>query len=309
MSNQSNDNAPISGSSTILDILPVFEQHMREEGFANNTIKSFASDVRLIGGYYPDKPIYEYGTEDLNKFLNWLLNERGVSCSPKSYARRVTTIKVLFGWLSKSDITLINPAEAVVQASASSPLPKIPAEPELEKAEAVAQAWRQGHTISGDNRKVDVRPLALLKLLLQTGGKKGEIKGIHLENIIREDEQNPQIFIRYTNPRMRYKERKVAIDPDWLDLFDEYVEQYQLDDELFTCTPRNLEYILSDIAKEAELEKGLLSFENLRWVSALRDLKNGMDQELIREKLGLSKITWRETRAKLEKLREKENEA
>ena len=191
--------AAVDKSSTILEILPAFEQHMREEGFANNTIKSFASDVRLIGNYFPDKPINEYGTEDLNKFLFWLLNERGVSCSPKSYARRVTTIKVLFGWLSKSDLVVINPAEAVVQASASSPLPVIPSETQIDKAVQVAEAWRDGQTLQGGSRKVDVRPLVLLKLLLQTGGKKGEIKGIHLEHILRDDEDNPQIYIRYKN--------------------------------------------------------------------------------------------------------------
>lgn len=308
MSDSSNGRATVDGGSTILDILPAFEQHMKDEGFAHNTVKSFASDVRLIGSYFPEKPINQYGTEDLNKFLNWLLNERGVPCKPKSYARRVTTIKVLFGWLSKSDIVVINPAEAVVQTSATSPIPEVPNEKEVERAVAVAKAWRTGQTISGESRKADVRPLLLLKLLLQTGGKKGEIKGIHLDHILREEEDNPQIFIRYNNPRLRYKERKVAIDPNWLELLDEYINSYDIKDELFTCTPRNLEYILTNIGEEAGLKKGLISFENLRWVSALIDLKNGMDQELIREKLGLSKITWRETRSKLEKLREKEKE-
>lgn len=307
MSEPSNDPIPADGGSTILEILPAFEQHMKEAGFAHNTVKSFASDVRLIGSYFPDKPINQYGTEDLNKFLHWLKEERGISCKPKSYARRVTTMKVLFGWLSKSDVVVINPAEAVVQESASSPLPDIPNEEQIAQALAVAESWRSGKTITGESRKADVRPLLLLKLLLQTGGKKGEIKGIHLEHILREDEDNPQIFVRYANPRLRYKERKVAIDPEWVKILDEYTPAYNIHDELFTCTPRNLEYILTNIGEEAGLERGLLSFENLRWVSALEDLKNGMDQELIREKLGLSKITWRETRAKLDRLREKEN--
>ena len=69
---------------------------------------------------------------------------------------------------------------------------------------------------------------------------------------------------------------------------------------------RYLEYILKDIAQEAKLDSKLVSFENLRWVSALRDLEAGMEDPLICEKLGLSKITWRETRSKLERLREKQ---
>ena len=88
-----------------------------------------------------------------------------------------------------------------------------------------------------------------------------------------------------------------------------YKEQYNLTGELFTCTPRNLEYILKDIGAEAGLEPSLVSFENLRWVSALTDLKDGVEPDLIREKLGLSKITWRETKHKLEQLRAKQEEA
>jgi integrase/recombinase XerD len=56
------------------------------------------------------------------------------------------------------------------------------------------------------------------------------------------------------------------------------------------------------VGDEAGLKRGLLSFENLRWVSALRDHKAKVEPDEIRQKLGLSKITWRETKKKLEKL-------
>ncbi|MFN9905696.1 MAG: hypothetical protein ACK56F_06150, partial [bacterium] len=38
-----------------------------------------------------------------------------------------------------------------------------------------------------------------------------------------------------------------------------------------------------------------VSFEMLRWTSALRDYRDGMEHDHLRRKLGLSKITWRET--------------
>ena len=289
--------------------LGAFEQHMREEGFALNTIKSFASDIRLLGKYIgAGQPLGEIGTDDLNKFLNWLVYERGVPCSPKSYARRVTTLKVFFGWLNESGVLLLNPAEAVVQMSVTSPLPTLPTPSEVERTTAVGQAWRTGHTLSGEKRKPDSRPYLLLTLLLQTGMKKGEVMGLVLNHIERDDDMNPQIFVRYKNPRMRYKERKLAIEPEWLDVLDEYVAQYEISEAIFTCTARNLEYILRDMSDEAGLEPGLISFENLRWTSALDDLRQGMEPDLIREKLGLSKVTWRETKSKLERLKEQVRE-
>jgi integrase/recombinase XerD len=42
----------------------------------------------------------------------------------------------------------------------------------------------------------------------------------------------------------------------------------------------------------------------LRWTSALRDYRDGMEHDHLRKKMGLSKITWRETSEKLAKIAE-----
>lgn len=300
----------LNGTSSIQAALGAFEQHMREEGFAVNTVKSFGSDIRLFSKYMgAGHAIGQIGTSDLNKFLHWLVYERGVPCSPKSYARRVTTLKVFFSWLQQIAVLPTDPAGPVVQMSVTSPIPTLPTEAEVHKALQVSQQWRTGEDTFGHRRKADSRPHLLLTLLLQTGCKKSEIMGLVLNHVERDDPAAPQIFIRYKNPRLRYKERKLAVEPSWLETLDEYIPQYEISDAIFTCTPRNLEYVLQDVSDAAGLERGLLSFENLRWTSALIDLKNGMELDLIREKLGISKITWRETKFKLEKLREKWRQA
>jgi integrase/recombinase XerD len=301
------EGAPLlSKEASLQAALGLFEQHMQDEGFALNTIKAFASDVRLLGKYLGiGQPIGQIGTKNLNDFLNWLLYERGVPCSPKSYARRVTTLKVFFGWLHEAGVLATNPADAVVQITVTSPLPTVPDETELEKALDVTQEIRQGN----ENQKPDARPHLLLTLLLQTGIKKSEAMNIVLNHVDDSNPDQPILFVRYANPRLRYKERKLFLEPAWLDVLDEYLEQYQPTDTLFTCTARNLEYVLSDVAEEAGLDKGLLSFENLRWASALRDWNGDVERDEIRQKLGLSKITWRETKSKLEKLAKQQSES
>ena len=42
----------------------------------------------------------------------------------------------------------------------------------------------------------------------------------------------------------------------------------------------------------------------LRWTSALNDFSNGIAQDKIRQKLGVSKIQWREVKHKLHSLAE-----
>jgi len=296
------DNAPkLPSGASIQAALGAFEQHMEEEGFSINTRKAFASDIRLLGKYLGiGQPIGAIGTKNLNDFLNWLVHERGISCSRKSYARRVTTIKVFFGWLYESGVLPSDPSTAVIQISVSSPLPVVPSAEEILKALQVTEAIRAGEGVE----KADARPHLLLTLLLKTGIKKGEAMAIALNHIDRDDP--PYLFIRYKNPRMRYKERKISLESAWLEVLDDYLEQYNPTDTLFTCTARNLEYILSDVGEAAGLPQGRLSFENLRWASALADYKDEVEPNVIRQRLGLSPVTWRETKKKLDRLRERQ---
>jgi integrase/recombinase XerD len=47
-----------------------------------------------------------------------------------------------------------------------------------------------------------------------------------------------------------------------------------------------------------------ISFNMLHWTSALIDLSNGVEKDKIRQKLGFSKVHWREVSNKLHSLAE-----
>ncbi len=290
----------LSADASLQATLGAFEKYMEAEGFALNTRKAFASDIRLLGQYLGiGQSVGQIGTKNLNDFLNWLLYERGVPCSQKSYARRVTTLKRFFSWLHESGVLPDDPAAALIQISVSSPLPDLPTESEIQRALAVTSALREGSA----EAKPDARPHLLLTLLLDTGIKKSEAIALVPNHVDRQDPEEPFLFIRIKNPRLRqWKERKIPVQSAWLEVLDEYLEQYEPSDTLFTCTARNLEYILSDVAEAAGLPQGKLSFENLRWCSALTDYRQEGEPGAIRQRLGLSPVSWRETKKKLDRL-------
>jgi integrase/recombinase XerD len=201
--------------------------------------------------------------------------------------------------LHKAGVLPDDPSAAVIQISVSSPLPELPTETELQRALDVTSSLREGSA----EAKPDARPHLLLTLLLDTGIKKSEAIALVPNHIDRQDPEEPFLFIRIKNPRLRtWKERKIPIQPAWLEILDEYLAQYEPADTLFTCTARNLEYILSDVGDAAGLPQGRLSFENLRWCSALREYREGSEPGAIRQRLGLSPVTWRETKKKLDSL-------
>ncbi len=291
----------VSRDSSLKATLGPFDIYMRTEDkdFTENTIRAFLSDMRLLGEYLgSSQPVGDIGTKDLNDFLNWLLNERNVPCSQKSYARRVTTLKVFFGWLHKGGYILSNPSLNVIQVSVTSPLPNLPGDEDIEKALSISAKILVGI----EDEEGDSRPKLLLTLLLKTGIKKMETMSIVLNHINLANPDAPYLFIRYKNPKKRYKERKMSLDPGWITLLDRYIEEYKPSDTLFTCTARNLEYILTDIGEQAGLPKGSLSFENLRWIYALHKYREGIDHDKLIDQLGITKVTWRQTKSKLDRL-------
>ncbi len=76
-------------------------------------------------------------------------------------------------------------------------------------------------------RKPDPRPYVLISLILQTAIKKSECMGIKLEHIDGTDPRAPILYIRYPNARMRHKERKLILAPQFLPSMRQYIAQYK----------------------------------------------------------------------------------
>jgi site-specific recombinase XerD len=287
--------AHLTPQTGLIPALNAWEIYLYDQGRSRNTVKAFLSDVRLLTEVLPpDKTLGDITTNDLNAFFHWLENERGVPCSPKSLARRVTAVKSFFRWLQKGGVLVVDPAEKVVQHSVLSPLPEILSEAEIEAVLLAADRYRR-------QSKPDARPYTLLALLLATGIKKSETLGIHINHIDLQTAGEPFLFVRYASPANRYKERKLTLSMDWIPAYEEYLAQYNPVDRLFPWSPRRLEYLLEDIGKDAGLSKHL-SFDMCRWTSVVQDYLNNVEAEKIRQKLGISKIQWREIHMKIRQL-------
>ncbi|KAB2903446.1 MAG: site-specific integrase [Anaerolineae bacterium] len=289
----------LTAHSPLMQTIAPFQNFLRKEGKTANTIKNFTSDVHLMCEYFSDDfPIGQISTHDLNRFLDWLEHGREKPCSRKSYARRVTTLKVLFKWLSKEKVIRDNPALAIVQRSGPAPLQPILSMYDIFDLLEHTQQMRFAN-------RPDPRPDLLVRLLLDTGIKKSECMNLMQQHFDRRNPDRPILLIRHQKPQDIYKERRVSIEDKYLlDVLDEYVDQYQPKQFLFECSARNLEYVLTDAARAAGLE-GKVSFETLRWTSAVRQYLNGIDMEELREKMGLSRISWRETSTKIVQLAER----
>ena len=276
--------------------IKAYHDYMEKSDLSPHTVKSFLYDLNILVEFAtPGRPIGQLAQRDLENFMDWLINGRGVPCNPKSLSRRLTTLKAFFRWLNDSGAIDEDPAAPIAHRPVSTPLPDVLSEQQVEQILAVTDQLRH------DPDKPDPRPHLLVTLLLATGIKKSECLSIQLDHLDLSDLHEPALWIRYSSPRHLHKERKLKLDAKWPRVFEEYRQHYKVEKTLFNCTARNLEYVLADVGRLAGLPKQL-SFEMLRWTCAVRDRQNGMKEETLRHKLGLSTITWHDTWPKIEKL-------
>ncbi len=274
------------------DSVSLFQAYLLKEGKSSHTVNAFTSDLHLIAEWGDgDRALGSFTTTELNRFLEWLEHGRGIPCSRKSYARRVTTLKVFFKWLHRIGAVPHDPANAVLQRSGPAPLAQILTPDQVGDVLAFGNQLRRGE-------KPDARPLFLFRLIYETGIKKSEAMRLTQKDIERLD---PPVLLVRQKAKDIYKERRISLEPSLVSLLDEYLAQYRPREVIFNCTARNLEYILEDLATGAGIPYKI-SFEMLRWMSAVSDYAAGVDPDIIREKLGLSRISWVETLSKVRRL-------
>lgn len=284
--------AHMNSRITLSPALQAWEIYLADQGSSPHTITAFLGDLRLLASFLPpDRQVGEINLADLNNFLNWMQHERDVPCSPKTLARRITSLKSFFRWLHEGGVIPSNPSEKVVQKSVRSPLPEVLSQDEIDRILDTAQSYR----IQSDP---DFRSYLLFKLLLETGIKKGECLSLSPNHIQLDAPEGPLVFIRYASPKNRYKERKLVLSEEWINAYLEYRTHHALVDRLFPWSARMLEYVLEDLGKDAGLEKRV-SFSMCRWTAAVQDWKSGMEPNQIRQKLGISEVQWREVSRKL----------
>jgi integrase/recombinase XerD len=285
--------AGLGPNASLTAAILAWREHLEREHTPTNTVKAFIGDLQLaaqfVGAF---KSLSQVTTRDLDNWLQWQRTSK--KCSPKTYARRVTSLKSFFRWLTQTGALGADPAAPLIQYTVLSPLPEILTEPEIEAALSAAEALRTAE-------KPDPRPHLLFTLLLDTGIKKGEVLNLVPNHVDLSNPAEPLLWVRYPDPRQRYKERKLRLSPSWVPAYRAYLAQYDPQDKLFPWSPRRLEYLLEDLTRAAGLQKRI-TFDLCRWTCAVRDARAGLDETALRQKLGLSKIQWREIGMKLKKL-------
>ncbi|MCY3798920.1 MAG: site-specific integrase [Chloroflexi bacterium] len=158
----------VDGATALAATFDLFADHLRADGKTEHTVKAFLSDLRLLAAYAVEElAIGQLRNALLVDFLEWMEHERGLPCSRKTYARRVTTLKVYCKWLCELRLLAEDPAESIRQRSGPAPLSHVLTDAQAGDCIIAARSIMRGAA-------QDFRPEFLFRLLLQTGIKKAE---------------------------------------------------------------------------------------------------------------------------------------
>jgi integrase/recombinase XerD len=133
----------LTSSSTLQDALAPFQAYMADRQFTAHTVNAFNHDLGLLSDFLgAATALAQCSTHRLEEFLHYLQHGREAPCSPRSLERRITTLKVFFGWLAAQNVLAADPPAPLVHDRPGSPLPQILSPGEVERVLAGTAALR-----------------------------------------------------------------------------------------------------------------------------------------------------------------------
>lgn len=282
--------ALLTDQSSLAECVEPYKKELMLRGKSNYTITCFLSDLKMLKDFLgSDTPVGRLTHDDVT---NWLMKLKfgtpGVTPAPKTMARRVTFLKNFFSWLEHEHILNENPASSLVLERPMPPLPELLTDEEVQQLLDTAQD--------------DARCQCLIYLVLKGGLKKEEVMGLKVHHVDLADPAVPMVTVRFAaSTNKQHRERRVVMPPEFTSIFRCYLRDYHVNDVVFSCTDRNLNYILARAVKAAGIKKRV-TLQILRDTFAVQLLRGGASFDTLREKLGLSDEAWLESKEKYRRL-------
>src|SRR6266487_4742767 len=257
--------APPTSDCTVLKTLPAYHAYLDGGEYSKYTPDDFTSDVKKFGLFIKEKKLSEIRKTDIQQWIGELKKVM----TEKSVSRKISALTNYFLWLATEKVLTVNPAASIRYLRVTSPLPDILFDSECQQLLATAST--------------DPRTYLLLLILLETGIKKEEVFELKVMHFDFSNKYAPELWVKHTGKKVK-KDRKLKLPPEMVPVFSEYIGQYGITDVLFPYTPRFIEMLLTETAKQAGVQKKVTA-GILRDTFVVRSLKRGEGIENVLRKI------------------------
>ena len=277
-----------------------------EKNRSENTLRSYQTDLELLSEFLTNKGITNWDKTNNELIKEWVIDLKKKNISNTTIARRISSVKVFFGFLVKRNFIETNPTLKLITPKLNKVLPNVLGQKQAEQLLTQAANLE----VEEEIEEVRIRDYAILEVLYSTGIRVSELVGLDLDDI------------NFSNLTLKVlgKGRKERIVPfgipaqDAIDLYltesrnkfiDKKTQALFLGQRGNRLNVRQVRRILNKAMHQIENGKEI-SPHDLRHSAATHMLEAGADLRIVQELLGHSSLatTQKYTHVTIERLRE-----
>jgi site-specific recombinase XerD len=261
-----------TGESSVMKTLPSYMASLRSSGYSESTTEKYFADVKKFSVFIGEKKIGEITSHDVEQWISEMVSPKGEALDRKTVNRKVSAIINYFSWLVGLEVISENPTSEIQNKRIQSKLPDYLYENEIKVLYQEASR--------------DPRTYLIVLLLLETGMKSSELFTIKTSDVDISDAYAPELWIKHTGREVK-KDRKVALPPQFVQAYHNYLQQYGKEETVFPYTDRFVQLLFADLKKQTRIDKELTP-KTLRHTHVVRAYKRGEDPDRIFERIGLA---------------------
>ena len=256
-------------------------------GLAENTLKSYASDLNLLAQFLQqrDKQLLTASEMDLNAYLAHLFHDGAVKKTTSSN-RKIASFKRFYGWAIQSNLITQDPCAQLLMARPAARLPKTLSETQVESL-----------LKAPDDSAKGVRNRAMIELMYASGLRVSELIGLRMLEVSLNDG-----VLRITGKGS--KTRLVPFGENAGEWLTRYLDEARGEllrgrvcDEVFVTargsgmTRQMFWHVIKNYALQVGIAPVLISPHTIRHAFATHLLNHGADLRVVQMLLGHSDIS------------------
>ncbi|MGI8484113.1 MAG: tyrosine-type recombinase/integrase [Thermomicrobiales bacterium] len=260
--------APLDAGSSLGLARTWFRRELELGHRPRNTIESYSYDLMVLEDLIGAKPINKVDRRDIARFL-------GEAHSKTTRKRRLTSLRQFFGYLIKTTRVLkFDPTEGYYphQIQLRSPIPLFADE----QADLMAAAIHD-----------EPWSAAAIWLMMRLGLTRSELLALRRDHVDRTSETTPVVFVYYENLTKQAKERRLATNAEFAEIYDRYLEEKGPEDVLFPFGPPAINGMVERVRNAAGITKDVTP-QTLRHTFAVEQARDGADATHLLKLLGLA---------------------
>lgn len=245
-----------------------YRHALERAGRPANTIESYSYDLTVLENLIGPKPLNRISSSDIAKYL-------GEASSKTTRKRRLTSARRFFRYLIEEAKALkIDPTDGYYPHTIQLRLP-VPLF--ANEQEAMMETARQDEPWSA----------VAIWLMMRLGLTRSELLSLKRDHIDRTDPERPVVYIFYDDITRQSKERKLAANAEFSEMYDAFLEARNPVDLLFPVGRQAVNGMVERVRRAAGITKDVTP-NTLRHTFAVEAARSGAETAELLKLLGLA---------------------